>query len=100
MDMRLTGLVAALATISAAPVLAVSPDDARVHEVFARKTVPITARAHLIYKPDAVTPPFEGNVVVIEQGRGLVVVDAGGSPPPATPSSTRFAGFPQSRSAT
>ena len=81
MDMRLTGLVAALATISAAPVLAVSPDDARVHEVFARKTVPITARAHLIYKPDAVTPPFEGNVVVIEQGRGLVVVDAGGSPP-------------------
>jgi glyoxylase-like metal-dependent hydrolase (beta-lactamase superfamily II) len=28
-----------------------------------------------------VTPPFEGNVVVIEQSDGLVVVDAGGSPP-------------------
>jgi len=28
-----------------------------------------------------VNPPFEGNVVVIEQSDGLVIVDAGGSPP-------------------
>jgi glyoxylase-like metal-dependent hydrolase (beta-lactamase superfamily II) len=35
----------------------------------------------VVFKPDAVTPPFEGNVVVIEQTDGLVVVDAGGSPP-------------------
>jgi glyoxylase-like metal-dependent hydrolase (beta-lactamase superfamily II) len=57
------------------------PDPAQAAQVFARQTQPITAHAWLIFKPDAVTPPFEGNVVVIEQTDGLVVVDAGGSPP-------------------
>ncbi len=49
-------------------------------DVFARQTLAVTDRVHLIYKPAVTDPPFEGNVVVIEQGRGLVVVDAGGSP--------------------
>ncbi len=57
-----------------------APDPSQAARVFARQTQAITDRVHLIYKPDAVTPPFEGNVVVIEQSRGLVVVDAGGSP--------------------
>jgi len=48
--------------------------------VFARQTQPVTASVHLIYKPNPTDPPFEGNVVVIEQAKGLVVVDAGGSP--------------------
>ena len=74
-------LGAALLAAAAAPAWATPPDQAQAPLVFARKTEQITARAHLIYKPDAVTPPFEGNVVVIEQSRGLVVVDAGGSPP-------------------
>ena len=61
--------------------LAMDPDPSQAARVFARETHPITAHAWLIEKPDAVTPPFEGNVVVIEQTDGLVVVDAGGSPP-------------------
>lgn len=48
--------------------------------MFARQTQPVTASVHLIYKPNPTDPPFEGNVVVIEQAKGLVVVDAGGSP--------------------
>lgn len=48
--------------------------------MFARQTQPVTARVHLIYKPHPTDPPFEGNIVVIEQAKGLVVVDAGGSP--------------------
>jgi len=74
-------LGAALLIGAAAPALATPPDPAKAPQVFARKAEEITARAHLIYKPDPVTPPFEGNVVVIEQSEGLVVVDAGGSPP-------------------
>ena len=35
----------------------------------------------LIDRPVATDAPFEGNVVVIEQSDGLVVVDAGGAPP-------------------
>ncbi|OIQ67447.1 metallo-beta-lactamase superfamily protein [mine drainage metagenome] len=49
-------------------------------DVFARQTLAVTDRVHLIYKPAVTDPPFEGNVVVIEQSAGLVVVDAGGSP--------------------
>ena len=64
----------------AGPAQAVAPDPSQAAQVFARRTQAVTDRVHLIYKPDAVTPPFEGNVVVIEQSRGLVVVDAGGSP--------------------
>ena len=46
---------------------AVAPDPSQVAQVFARQTQTVTERVHLIYKPDVVTPPFEGNVVVIEQ---------------------------------
>lgn len=71
----------AVAVALATPAAAVVPDPAQAPKVFARQTQTITARAHLIYKPAAADPPFEGNVVVIEQSAGLVVVDAGGSPP-------------------
>jgi hypothetical protein len=85
-------LGAALFIGTAAPAWATPPDPAQAPKIFARQTSEITARAHLIYKPDPATPPFEGNLVVIEQGRGLVmvmeqsrglvVVDARGSLPP------------------
>lgn len=79
MKNELIGAVLALSVLTN-PALAVTPDPAQASQVFARQTQAITARVHLIFKPDAVTPPFEGNIVVIEQSQGLVVVDAGGSP--------------------
>lgn len=48
--------------------------------VFARRVTPIAEHVWLIDKPAVTDPPFEGNVTVIEQAEGLVVVDAGGSP--------------------
>ncbi|HEY0107077.1 MAG TPA: MBL fold metallo-hydrolase [Rhizomicrobium sp.] len=48
---------------------------------FARITLAVTPHVHLIQRPVATNAPFEGNVEVIEQSDGLVVVDAGGSPP-------------------
>jgi glyoxylase-like metal-dependent hydrolase (beta-lactamase superfamily II) len=48
---------------------------------FARITIPVTPHVHLIQRPVATNAPYEGNVEVIEQSDGLVVVDAGGSPP-------------------
>ena len=81
MALILAAIVVAGAVCAAPPAQAVTPDPAQAAEVFARKTEQITARAHLVFKPDPTTPPFEGNVVVIEQSEGLVVVDAGGSPP-------------------
>jgi glyoxylase-like metal-dependent hydrolase (beta-lactamase superfamily II) len=56
------------------------PNAAQADKVFARRTEAVTERVHLIYKPNPTDPPFEGNIVVIEQAQGLVVVDAGGSP--------------------
>ncbi|MDP3749637.1 MAG: MBL fold metallo-hydrolase [Phenylobacterium sp.] len=49
-------------------------------QVFARQTYAVAPHIWLIAKPAVTDPPFEGNVVVIEQARGLVVVDAGGAP--------------------
>jgi glyoxylase-like metal-dependent hydrolase (beta-lactamase superfamily II) len=57
-----------------------TPDAAQTDQVFARRTEAVSERVHLIYKPHPTDPPFEGNIVVIEQSQGLVVVDAGGSP--------------------
>jgi glyoxylase-like metal-dependent hydrolase (beta-lactamase superfamily II) len=75
-------LVAATAALLVAgQAQAVTPDPAAAEAAFPRRTEAVTARAHLIYKPNPTDPPFEGNVTVIEQSRGLVVVDAGGSPP-------------------
>jgi glyoxylase-like metal-dependent hydrolase (beta-lactamase superfamily II) len=48
---------------------------------FARQTQTVTEHVHLVYRPVAVNAPYEGNSIVIEQSNGLVVVDAGGSPP-------------------
>jgi glyoxylase-like metal-dependent hydrolase (beta-lactamase superfamily II) len=48
---------------------------------FARQTREIAPHVHLVYRPVAINAPYEGNSVVIEQSDGLVVVDAGGSPP-------------------
>lgn len=48
---------------------------------FIRQTVQVAPHVHLIYRPIATNAPYEGNSIVIEQSDGLVVVDAGGSPP-------------------
>jgi glyoxylase-like metal-dependent hydrolase (beta-lactamase superfamily II) len=47
-----------------------------------RHSMPVVDAITLIYRSlDSTEPPFEGNVAVIEQSDGLIVVDAGGSPP-------------------
>lgn len=48
---------------------------------FVRQTMQVAPHVHLIYRPIATNAPYEGNSIVIEQSDGLVVVDAGGSPP-------------------
>jgi glyoxylase-like metal-dependent hydrolase (beta-lactamase superfamily II) len=48
---------------------------------FVRRTVAVAPHVHLVYRPVAINAPYEGNSIVIEQSDGLVVVDAGGSPP-------------------
>jgi len=54
---------------------------ALVADGFVRQTAPVSPHVHLVYRPVATDAPYEGNVEVIEQSDGLVVVDAGGSPP-------------------
>lgn len=76
--MRISVLLLALAL--AGPAAAVEPDRAAAPAVFARQSVKVADRVWLIFKPAPTDPPFEGNVLVIEQSDGLVVVDAGGSP--------------------
>lgn len=44
------------------------------------QTESVADHVHLIFRPDPVRYPAEGNVEVIEQSDGLVVVDAGGTP--------------------
>jgi glyoxylase-like metal-dependent hydrolase (beta-lactamase superfamily II) len=54
---------------------------AAAFDPFARHTERITDRVYLVTNsPTSIIPPFEGNVVVIEQSDGLVIVDAGGAP--------------------
>lgn len=74
-------LMATAALVLAGQARAVTPDPAAAEAAFPRQTQRVTARAHLIYKAGPTDPPFEGNVTVIEQSHGLVVIDAGGSPP-------------------
>lgn len=50
-------------------------DTAPASALLAHTTGAITASAHLVYKLDPATP-FASDVVVIEQSRELVVVDA------------------------
>ena len=68
------------AALAAALTLVASPAFAK-SDGFARVTIPVTPRVHLIQRPIATDAPYEGNVEVIEQSDGLVVVDAGGAPP-------------------
>jgi glyoxylase-like metal-dependent hydrolase (beta-lactamase superfamily II) len=75
----LRSVLVATALLCAAPARGMAPDAAQAPMVFARQTVAVAPRVHLIFKPHPTDPPFEGNVVVIEQAKGLVVVDAGGS---------------------
>jgi glyoxylase-like metal-dependent hydrolase (beta-lactamase superfamily II) len=63
----------ALARVSA-PRAAATPD------AFARVVRPIADHVWLLERPVPTDAPFEGNVEVIEQSDGLVVIDAGGSP--------------------
>jgi glyoxylase-like metal-dependent hydrolase (beta-lactamase superfamily II) len=60
--------------------LAASPSFA-TSDGFVRQTAQVAPHVHLIYRPVAINAPYEGNSIVIEQSDGLVVVDAGGSPP-------------------
>lgn len=69
-------ILALCALLSAGPAMA-APS---VEEVFGRTTTVVAPGVWLIAKPAVTDPPFEGNTVVIEQAKGLVVVDAGGSP--------------------
>jgi glyoxylase-like metal-dependent hydrolase (beta-lactamase superfamily II) len=63
-----------LLCLTATPVFAAS-------DGFVRQAMQVAPHVHLIYRPAAIDAPYEGNVEVIEQSDGLVVVDAGGSPP-------------------
>lgn len=49
-------------------------------DCFARVARKVVDHVWVIEKPAPTDAPFEGNVVVIEQADGLVVLDAGGSP--------------------
>ncbi len=71
------GLIAAITAV-----LALAAGSARAGAIdgFVYQSRAVTDRVHVIYRPVATNPPFEGNVTVIEQSRGLVVVDAGGTP--------------------
>lgn len=72
--------LALLLVLLAASARAVEPDPAQAARVFARETAQVAPGVWLIHKPAVADPPFEGNVTVVEQARGLVVIDAGGSP--------------------
>src|SRR4051812_40025578 len=78
--MRRLSLAILAAGLLATQAHAMTGDAAQAARGFARQTVAVAPRVHLIFKPHPTDPPFEGNVVVIEQSKGLVVVDAGGSP--------------------
>ena len=73
-----------LCVAAAAAILAVlafgSAGASPASDGFFYETKPVTDHVTLIYRPDPVRVPAEGNVTVIEQTDGLVVVDAGGSP--------------------
>ncbi len=71
------GLLLVTAPAQAKPKPTANPT---AQQVFARETHKVTDHVWLVDKPHPTDPPFEGNVVVIEQTVGLVVVDAGGSP--------------------
>ena len=82
---RSSVIVRVLATvIVTACVVVARPCEGRgagVVDGFARVVHRVTDRVWLIERPVATDAPFEGNVEVIDQADGLVVIDAGGAPP-------------------
>jgi len=69
-------ILAAMAVLGLAPGARAGGSDGFFYE-----TRPLASGVTLIFRPDPVRIPAEGNVLVIEQEKGLVVLDAGGSPP-------------------
>lgn len=65
----------AAAAVAATIVAPEPPSDGYHYE-----TVTLAPQVHVLVRPDPVRAPFEGNITVIEQSDGLVVVDAGGAP--------------------
>ncbi|MGN6515848.1 MAG: MBL fold metallo-hydrolase [Rhizomicrobium sp.] len=61
--------------------LAVATPTYAGNDGFQHQTTQVSPHVHLIYRPNPMNAPYEGNSIVIEQSDGLVVVDAGGSPP-------------------
>ena len=78
-----TPVLVAAAVLVTLACAAAAPPARRATEVdgFARVARKVTDRVWLLERPVATDAPFEGNVEVIEQADGLVVVDAGGAPP-------------------
>lgn len=69
-------LLIGLAALAAAPVLAQSPDPALVAPYTARQLAP---GVHLLATPPDYRGGVIGNIVVIEQSDGMVVIDSGGT---------------------
>jgi hypothetical protein len=101
---RLAGILVAggvLAMGCADRAFAVAPDPSQAKQVFAGQPETVTARVHLVYKPDAATP-LDGAVTIIEQQQALAVAggyviistaathaSAAGQPAPSVESSAR-----------
>jgi glyoxylase-like metal-dependent hydrolase (beta-lactamase superfamily II) len=69
-----------LVAMAAAPAVGQTDAAPTPSDGYFYKSEPVADHVHLIYRPDPVRLPAEGNVEVIEQTDGLVVVDAGGTP--------------------
>ncbi len=81
MTIRICVALLALVMLAAAPAKAAEPfKPGPASDGFFYETRSVTDRIHVIVRPDPVRIPAEGNVEVIEQSDGLVVIDAGGTP--------------------
>jgi glyoxylase-like metal-dependent hydrolase (beta-lactamase superfamily II) len=80
--LAITGFLATMLTATASPYVASPPPTAvgPASDDYSYEVQQVADRVHLVVRPDALRQPPEGNVEVIEQADGLVVVDAGGSP--------------------
>jgi glyoxylase-like metal-dependent hydrolase (beta-lactamase superfamily II) len=71
--------IACLGLVGAAP--PPKPGNAGGVDGFVRVARRVTDHVWLLERPEPTFAPFEGNVEVVEQADGLVVIDAGGAPP-------------------
>lgn len=69
MALLLSGMIIAGALAATPPAGAAASDPPQAPPPVARWTEEITARAHLIYKPDGARSPIQGDVVVIDETR-------------------------------